>query len=386
MRMNLQRIIAVSVKQWREILRDRLSFCLAFVVPSMLMVLFGYGLSLDAENIPFAVVDHDGTAMSRDYADRFIRSRYFKFQGYAGREQDVDRLLARNMLRAAIIIPERFQQRLQQDRTVAVQTLIDGTFPDRSRAARGYVSAINASYSEELTTAAMARRGGTSMDTARRLMEPIRTEIRYLYNPSAKSITSMAPKVIMIVLMMTPPLLTVLGIVREKESGSIYNIYASSVTRLEFLIGKLCPCVAISAVNAVFLFVIARWVFGTPFKGDVSLFVIGTLLYLACTTGIGLVVSAFVRTQVAGMALTTVLTMLPAVLYSGAMIPVSSLSDDAQIQAHMLPGMYYTRIVDGTFLKGLGWPMLWDGILLLGIYAISLLGLGYLLFHKRPQT
>lgn len=384
--MNLERIMAVSVKEWREILRDRLSFCLAFVVPSLLMVLFGYGLSLDVENIPFAIVDHDGTAMSRDYADRFIHSRYFQFKGYARRERDLDQMLAGNKLRAGIVIPEWFQERLQRSQAVAVQTLIDGTFPDRSRAARGYVSAINAAYSAELIVAAAARRQGITADRARRAMEPVRTEVRYLYNPAGKSITSMAPKVIMIVLLMSPPLLTVLGIVREKESGSIYNIYASIVTRWEFLVGKLCPFIAISAVNAVMLFAIARWVFGTPFKGDLALFCLGTLLYLACTTGIGLVVSAFVRTQVAAMALTAVLTLLPAVLYSGAMVPVSSLSEDAQIQAHLLPGMYYTRIVDGTFLKGLGWPMLWDGIVVLAAYAACLLGLGYLLFHKRPRT
>lgn len=383
--MKMERIIAVAVKEWREILRDRLSFCLAFLVPSLLMVLFGYGLSLDVENIPFAILDRDGTAMSRDYADRFIHSRYFQFQGYARREQDLDPLLAGNRLRLAIVIPERFQERLRQDQPVAVQTLIDGTFPDRSRAAQGYVSAINASYSTELAAATLARREGTPLDRTRRLMEPVKTEVRYMYNPSAKSITSLSPKVIMMVLLMAPPLLTVLGIVREKESGSIYNIYASNVSRLEFLVGKLCPCVAISTINAAVLFAIARWVFGSPFKGDWTVFVIGTLIYVVCTTGIGLVVSAFVRTQVAAMALTAVLTMLPALLYSGAMMPVSSLAEDAQIQAHLLPGMYYTRLIDGTFLKGLGWSMLWDGVAVLGAYAITLFGLGYVLFHKRPR-
>ena len=384
--MNVQRVVAVAQKEWREIVRDKLFFSLAFIVPMALMLMFGFGLSLDVENIPLAIVDQDGSSLSRDYAHRFIDSRYFQFLGYSHDERELTPLLTDNRIRAAIIIPEHFEKDLLAGRPAQVQTIIDGTFPFRAQTTKGYIIAINAAVSVELLAEYLTRLRGISRAQALQIVQPVRLETRYLYNQSVKSIWSLAPKLIMVILLISPPFLTALGVVREKESGSIYNIYSSTLSRGEFLIGKLSPYVGISILNALLLWMLARWLYAVPFKGSPIFFLIATLTYVICTTGIGLVVSVLVRTQTAAMIVTAIFTIVPAVLYSGILVPVSSLAQVARVIAHALPAMYYTNIVLGCFLKGVGFQALWVELLVLVLYATVLFSIGYLMFSKRPKV
>lgn len=383
--MNMKRVAAVAQKEWREIVRDKLFFSLAFIVPVVLMLMFGYGLSLDVENIPMAIVDHDGTASSRDYANKFIDSRYFQFLGYSHDERELTPLLTGNRIRAAIIIPEYFEKNLLSGRPAQVQTLIDGTFPFRAQTTKGYIIAINSAVSAELLTEYLSRLRGIPHSQARQIVQPVRLEVRYLYNQSVKSIWSLAPKLLMVILMISPPFLTALGIVREKESGSIYNIYSSTLSRGEFLLGKLAPYVGISILNAIILWILATWLYAVPFKGPLLFFFLATVMYVICTTGIGLVVSVLVSTQTAAMIVTAIFTIVPAVLYSGILVPISSLTRAAQVIAHALPAMYYTNIALGCFLKGVGFAALWFELLILALYATVLFTIGYLMFNKRPK-
>lgn len=384
--MNARRIVALAYKEWREILRDRLFFTLAFVVPASLMLIFGYGLTLDVEHIPFAVVDHDKSAMSRDYLHRFIDSRYFDYQGDVANEREIEPLLADSRIRLAIVIPPRFQESLMSGRAVAVQTLIDGTFPFRTASSKGYVVAINGAFNSELLGSYISRRLGVSAETAQAMAQPVGVQLRYLYNQEVKSVWSIAAVLMMFVLMITPPFLTALGVVREKENGSIYNIYASTVTRGEFLIGKLAPYVGISVINFLILWLMATQLFGAPFKGDPLFFFLASVIYVTCTTGIGLLVSLFVRTQVAAMMLTVIVTIVPSVLYSGLLVPIASMDPAGQFEAHLFPAMYYTDIVLGSFLKGIGLEQLWGKVLALLIYAVGLWTASFLMFHKRPKS
>ena len=384
--MNFRRIVALAYKEWREILRDRLFFTLAFVVPASLMLIFGYGLTLDVEHIPFAVVDLDKSAMSRDYLHRYIDSRYFDYQGDVVSERELAPLLADSRIRLAIVIPPRFQENLMAGRAVAVQTLIDGTFPFRTASSKGYVVAINAAYNGELLGAYVSRRFGVSAATAKALVQPVGVQLRYLYNQEVKSVWTIAPVLMMFVLMIAPPFLTALGVVREKENGSIYNIYSSTVTRGEFLIGKLAPYIGISGINFLVLWLMATGLFGAPFKGDPLFFFLASLIYVTCTTGIGLLVSLFVRTQVAAMMLTVIVTIVPSVLYSGLLVPIASMEPAGQFEAHLFPAMYYTDIVLGSFLKGVGLEQLWGKVLALLIYAAVLWTVSFLMFHKRPKA
>jgi ABC-2 type transport system permease protein len=384
--MNLQRMNAVAAKEWREIVRDRLFFTLAFIMPTVLMLLFAYGLSLDVENIPMAIVDYDHSALSREYAHRFIDSRYFDFKGMANDDRELAPLLTNNTLRAVIVIPPHFERDLLAGRPGHVQTQIDGTFPFRAEITKGYVTAINAAFSVDSLAQAISHARGVPVAQVMQMLQPVRLEVRFLFNQSVKSIWSLAPKLIMAILMLSPPFLTALGVVREKESGAIYNIYASTVSRGEFLCGKIVPYILISAINALLLWLLATQVFGTPFKGDFVFFMLASLLYVTCTTGIGLIVSVMVKTQVAAMIGTAVFTIVPAVLYSGVLIPISSLSSAASVVAHLLPCMYYADIVVGSFLKGVGLRTLWPDVLALAVYAVVLFTAGYAMFSKRPRS
>lgn len=383
--MNLHRIQALASKEWREIMRDRLFASMAFVVPVMILLVLGYGLSLDVEHIPFAVVDYDKSDMSRDYLHRFIDSRYFDFQGEVSDESDLDTLLADSRIRFAIIVPPRFQERLIAGRPVAVQSLIDGVFPYRAQVSKGYVAAINANFSTELLSSYLVRTRGMTQQAAQTAVAPVQLQTRYLYNQAIRSRWSMSAGLIMLVLMASPPFLTALGVVREKENGSIYNIYASTVSRGEFILGKLLPYVVISSLNVLVLWLLVTKLFGAPFKGSLLFFLPASIVFVVCTTGIGLLVSLLVRTQAAAALLTMVITFIPAMLYSGLLVPIESMDQVTQFESHLFPAVYYLNIVWGSFLKGLGWSVLWGNVLSLLIYAAIIWIIGLLSFHKRPR-
>lgn len=383
--MNLKRTWAVASKEWQEIRRDRLFIALAFIVPVSITVLYAYSLALDVEQIPMSIVDYDRTNMSREYAERFIHSRYFEFKGYLDDRHQIDGLLTQGKVRAVLVIPEHFQEDLGAGKLAHVQALIDGSTPMSSQMVKGYVIAINGAESKRLAAEYVSKTGGIPRARAEATILPFKLETRYLYNQASRSIWTIAPTLMMLVLMIIPPFYTTLGVVREKESGAIYNIYASTLTRFEFLIGKLAPYVFISILNSVILFVLATQLFGAPFKGTFLFFVPATIVYVICTTSVGLMVSVLVRTQIAAELITGVVTIFPTFAYAGLFKPVASLKESDQIIAHFLPGMYYTNIVHGSFLKGLGWRELGWNVAVLAIYATVLLTVSMLVFRKRPN-
>jgi len=383
--MNRKRIWAVAYKEWREILRDRLFFSMAFLLPVLMLMVLGWGISFDVENIPFAVLDQDKSRLSRDFLHRFIDSRYFSYRGDVQKAEQLDTLLAHSDIRFALIIPDKFQEKLLAGQSTAVQSIIDGVFPYRAQVAKGYVSAIINNFNAHLLADFIARTKGISREQALALVNPVHVQPRYLFNQALRSSWSMASGLMMLVLMIAPPMLTVLGVVREKENGSIYNIYASTISRGEFILGKLLPYFLISCINILILWCMVIVMFDAPFKGNPLFYFAVSVLYVICTTGIGLLISFLVNTQVAAVMLTMVITFIPAMLYSGLMMPLASLSDSAQLQAHAFPAMYYLRLTWGSFLKGLGWDALWGNVVALMLYAGLLWIIAYLNFHKRPR-
>ena len=384
--MNFARVFAVAQREWREILRDRIYFLLAFLLPVMLMLVFGYGMSQDIENIAFAVVDEDRTPASRDYAHQFIASRYFAFKGYLPDADAADRLLAQRRLRVVIVIGPRFAEQLRTGRTAQVQTLIDGTFTTSTRTIQAYVEAINQAANVGIRAGYLARRLGLPLEQVARLLHPVVLDVRYLYNQEVRSIWSVAPGLIMLILMLVPPLLMALSVVREKETGAIYNVCSSTITRAEYLAGKLLPSVGISCANAGILWLLAILYFNTPFKGSLLFFAVATLLYILCTTALGLLISLLVRTQQAAMIISLVMSIIVAIQFSGLITPVSALSGGNYAIAHAFPAMYYNAVVKGAFLKAIGFDVLWPQLLVFAAYAIAVFFLCHLLFRKRTRT
>ncbi len=386
--MRLARVVALARKEWREIVRDRIFLALAFLLPALLMVVFGYGITMDIENVPLVVVDHDRTPASRAYADRFAHSEHFDFLGTVDSEREAAALLSHASAEVVLVINPSYERELLSGRDVTTQTFIDASFPATRvpRTLEAYVEAINAAASSEFQSMWLARRGGMPPERAAAMLRPLKVDVRYLYNAELRSIWSVAPTLIMFVLFFVLPMLMALGVVREKESGAIYNIYASTVTRGEFLLGKIAPNVLIGAVNASLLWGVATVHFGAPFKGSLACFALGSFLYVVCTTNLGLLLSLLVRTQQTALMITSVLSTIIGFQYSGFFNPVQSLSGSSWVLAHAFPPMYYLDVVEGAFLKGMGFRGLWHDQIILAAFGAGYFAISYMLFRKRVRA
>jgi ABC-2 type transport system permease protein/ribosome-dependent ATPase len=367
--MNLRRVLALAYKEWSEIVRDRLFFVLAFIVPPTMMTIVGYGVSMDTENIPILFIDQDNSPTSRELVAAYEVSRYFNVKGFLDGEHEIHDAFVRNRARAVVIIPPGFGQSLLADRPAAIQTIMDAGDASNVNLVKNYIVGISASF----RPATAPGSPGT------------RVQARYLYNDALKTRWFISPGGIMISLMMGVPLLTAVGVVRERESGSILNVYSSTLTRLEFIVGKSMPYVGIALLNVGVLFFMATALFGVPFRGSIVAFVGVSAVFVTCVTLLGVVFSLIVRTQMSAVLLTQVATMTPTMEYSGVITPLSSLSAEQRVQSYLLPGTYYNRAVQGSFLKGLQWDALLPDLAALLVYTAVLFGIGLCLFSKRPK-
>jgi ABC-2 type transport system permease protein/ribosome-dependent ATPase len=251
---------------------------------------------------------------------------------------------------------------------------------------RGYFEAISAAASAEIQRTYIAKHLGVPTSRIEPMFQPLRIEMRYLYNQELRSIWATAPLVMMIVLTWMTPLLMALSVVREKETGAIYNIYASTIRRSEFLLGKLLPNVVISSVNALALWLLAVLYFGAPFRGNLFVFTLATLLFVLATSCFGLLISLIVRTQQAALMASIILGSMVAMQYSGLNTPIADMEGANYVIAHLFPAMYYTAIVEATFLKDGGLAQVWGEMLSLLACAVWMWGLALFRFHKRMRA
>ncbi len=384
--MNAARIAALARKEWREMVRDRIYLMLAIVLPAVLMLVFGHGMSQEVEHIGLAVLDEDHSAMSRDYIDHFTRTHHFRFLGMLGSEREIDTLLASSRARVIVRIPPGFARDLQRGASVAVQFAIDGTFTGPARTLRGYVEAINAAASAEIRVGALMRLSGRPADRVLPAIQPVKLQVRYLYNEEVRSVWTIAPSLLMLILLMVPPLLMAVSVVREKETGAIYNVRCSTLTRAEFMLGKLLPNLAVSLLNALALWAMAAFYFGVPFKGSGWVLAAGSALYVLGTCALGLLISLLVRSQQAAIIIATMTASIVATQFSGLFAPVDSMQGVNRWLARALPASHYRDIVIGSFLKRSGFELLtWD-FAALALFAVAVLLACHALFRKRTAS
>jgi ABC-2 type transport system permease protein/ribosome-dependent ATPase len=269
---------------------------------------------------------------------------------------------------------------------VAVQTLLDGTFTFRLRTVDGYVQAINGAASQEAQIRYLTQTAGMTSARAQTLLQPIRVETRYLYNEELREIWSVAPALVMFILTLTCPLLMALSVVREKETGTIYNIYSSTISRAEFLAGKLLPNIGVSLINGVVLVLMAAFYFGAPLRGSVPFLIGSMLIFVTWATSMGLLVSVLVHTQIAAIMITVVFAMVLVMQFSGMLIPVASMPDANYVIAHGMAPMHFNEIIMHTFLKGAGFVESWREVAALVALMLGFLSIGYLSFHKRSAS
>jgi ribosome-dependent ATPase len=367
----------MATYSWREALelrRDPIRATLAFVGTVLLMVIMGYGITMDVEDMTFAVLDRDRTSASRDYALDIAGSRYFTERPPIADHEELDRRMRSGEVTLVIEIPPGFGRDLARGRPVEVGAWIDGAMPSRAQTIRGYVQGMHAHWLER-----RAARGPGAPAPA------FTIETRFRYNPDLRSLVAMVPAVIPILLMMIPAMLTAVSVVREKELGSIVNLYVTPVTRLEFLLGKQLPYVAIGMLNFLLMALIAVALFQVPLKGSFPTLAAATLLYLGAATALGLLASTFLRSQVAAIFATAVMTILPAVQFSGVIDPVDTLEGVGAWIGRAYPTTHYVTVSRGIFSKALGFAELRWTLLPLLLAGPVLIGLSAALLRKQER-
>jgi ribosome-dependent ATPase len=373
---SLARLAAYARREGLELRRDPIRLTFALLGSALLMMVLGYGMTLDVEDLTFAALDRDDSPASRDYLTSLAGSRYFVRRAPLRTADDIDRRMLTGELALAIEIPPGFGRDVTRGRAPAIAVWVDGAMPFRGETIRGYVQAAHQDYLARLALQAPEAgpgRGGVTL------------QVRYRYNQDFRSLDAMVPGVIPLLLMFVPSILTALAVVREKELGSITNFYVTPVTRLEFLLGKQLPYVVIAMVSFGVLVALAVLALGVPLKGSVAALAGGALLYVITTTGLGLVMSAFTRTQIAALFGTAIATITPATQFSGLTDPVSSLEGAGRLIGEAFPMTYFLTISRGTFNKALGVRDLGGEFLALAVFVPVVLGLSLLLLRKQAR-
>jgi ribosome-dependent ATPase len=371
---SLRRLYSYAEREALELRRDPIRLTLAVLGSVILMFVMGYGINMDVEDLTFAALDRDQTAASRDYILNLAGSRYFIEREPLLDHADLDRRMRAGEITLALEIPPGFGRDIARGTPVQVGAWVDGAMPSRAETVRGYVQGMHAHW---LTT----REPLGATPTA----DLVSIETRFRYNPDVKSMPAMVPAVIPILLMLIPAILSALAVVREKEMGSIVNLYVTPVTRLEFLFGKQFPYIALAMLNFLLLVAMAVWLFQVPVKGSFLTLAAAALLYCIATTGMGLVVSSFLRSQIAALFATALLTIVPAVQFSGMLEPVSSLEGLGALIGAIYPTTHFLTIARGTFSKGLGFADLQASFVPLLIAVPVLIGLGAVFLKKQER-
>jgi ribosome-dependent ATPase len=364
-RFSLRRLWAYAYREAMELGRDPIRLAFALLGPILLMLTCGYGISFDVEHLSYAVLDRDHSPESRAYLEQFAGSRYFREQPPITHYAEMERRLRSGTLTLAIEMPPNFGRDLKRGRQPEVGVWLDGAMPFRAETSRGYVEGVHQAYMAELARRELGQEPpGLPADIA----------VRFRYNQEFKSVFAIVPGVIMLMLGLIPTMMTAVGVVREKEMGSITNLYATPVTGLEFLLGKQLPYAALAFASFASLLLLGLGLFQVPVKGSLTALIVGAALYVVATTGFGLLLSTFVKTQVAAIFAAGILTTLPAMQFSGFLTPISSLSGSARVMGQVFPSTYFQQISLGAFTKALGFADLTSAM-----GALGALVLGYLL-------
>ena len=372
---SLRRLFACTIRETLELIRDRIRLGFALLGTTFLMLVFGFGISTDVNSLTLAVLDHDRSHESRAYLEELRGSAYFIEKSSLADYADLEKRLASGNIDAGIEIPPGFGRDVARGRPAWVAAWVDGANPFIAQTIRGYLQAMHQLYLADPSR-------GTTQSAP---LPPADVAVRFKYNQNFESVYAMVPAQLALELALWPAILMALAVVREKELGSITNLYVTPVTRLEFLLGKQIPYIALGMVNFAIIFTIALAVFEVPLKGSFSALLLATVIYVTATTAYGMLISAFARTQIAALFGTAILTVLPATMFAGMMVPVSSLSGMARIMGRLFPMSYFLPVSVGTFTKGLGFTDLAANIGTLALFIPALLTLSLLLLRKQES-
>lgn len=373
---SLRRLFGYAHREFLEVVRDPVRLVFSLLGSVLLMFLMGYGISMDVEDLRFAVLDRDQTPQSRDYIQNIAGSRYFRIQPAINSGRELDLRMSSGEVSVALEIPPDFGKDILRGRVAEVSVWVDGAMPFRGETIVGYMQGMHYSY---LTQLAKQKTGKVAN------IAPANIEMRYRYNQDFKSLYAMVPAVIPLLLVFIPAILMAVGVVREKELGSITNLYATPVTRLEFLLGKQLPYIGVSMLSFFGLVALSVFIFQVPLKGSLLTLSFAALIFVTATTGIGLLMSSFAKTQIAALGATAIATLLTTVSFSGLTNPVSSLTGIGAVIGQLFPATYFLNISRGIFTKALEFKDMYMDFLALAAFIPVLTVLSVIFLSKQEK-
>jgi ABC-2 type transport system permease protein len=351
--MKFRRVRAVTRKEIKHILRDPRSLIMALAEPMLMLVLFGYALTLDVDRIPTVIYDQDHTSQSRELIQKFASSRFFQIVGYANEYKSIESGIDRNKIFLAVVIPPQFGQHIAGDQSAPVQILIDGSDSNTASIALGYVNAVTRTYSLNL------RNQGQNVHAGFQTAVPVDSQVRVWYNATLESKNYVVPGLIAVILMMISALLTSLTIAREWEMGTMEQLLSTPLRPAELVLGKMSAYFIVGVLDTIISVVVGIYIFQVPFRGSLLLLAVTSFVFLFGALCWGILLSAITKQQLLAYQLGIVTSFLPSFLLSGFLYAIDNMPVPIQVITHFVPARYFVTILKGIFLRGVGLEVVW---------------------------
>jgi ABC-2 type transport system permease protein len=374
---NLRKSRAIARKEFYHLIRDLRSVYLAFLIPLLLILLFGYALSLDVEDIRTVVVDHDRTELSRDLIRRLDASPYFDVVAYLPDARSLSRYLDQGWAIMGIVIPPDWTEVIRADRESPIQVLLDGSDPNYAGISRAYITAFIEQYNQRQLVAFLNRRGMEPIHP------PVEGRIRVWFNEDLQSRNFIIPGIIAIIIMIVGAMLTSLVIAREYENGTMETLRALPVGAGELLLGKATPYFFIALIDVLVAILMGQVLFGIVMKSDFWLMVLASTIYLGVALSLGLLISVVTKSQLVANQVAVMATYLPSLLLSNFVFPVGNMPAMLQKITHIVPAFYYIDILNGLYLRNLGLPHLWPSYVVLAFMGVFLAAVPFFLLKRE---
>ena len=381
-RFKRNRIYPIVIKEFIHIIRDRRTLLIVFIMPVILLLLYGFALTFDVKNIPTVVMDRDNTPLSRDLIDGFKGSAYFHIISYADSFKDENKYFLEGKAKAAINIDHGFSGLVRAGKPAQIQVVVDGADANTALISIGYISAITQGFSQNVIIKAFSKIAGGNVSAD---LLPIEAKPRIWYNPRLESMRFLVPGIIAIILMVLAAMIISTTVVSEKDHGTLEQLIATPIKPIEIMLGKMIPYIIVGFGDVLLCALTALFVFGVGIKGSVILFFIESVIFICGVLGLGLFISAISQKQIDAIMISAFATMLPSLLLSGFIFPINNMPAVIQWITYFVPARYFINIMRGIYLKGIGIDFLWWDTLLLSLFAALMLFLASKNFKKRLE-
>jgi len=371
------RVWAVARKEFTHIIRDPRSLGMGIAIPMLLLVLFGYALTLDVDNVPLAIWDQSESPASRQLVSGFLGSRYFLLRYYVHNYPEVERAIDSGRALMAVVIPADFAGRIESGRRAPVQIIVDGSDSNTATIAMGYADAVALAYSQDVAVETTRRIGG------RAIQVPLDLRPRVWFNADMESKNYIIPGLIAVIMMVIAALLTSLTVAREWESGTMEQLISTPVKGPELILGKLLPYFGIGMLDVLLAVLMGEFLFQVPLRGNVALLFAMAAIFLAGALSLGMVISIVTKSQLLASQLAMVLTFLPSFLLSGFMYAISNMPKPIEIVTYLIPARYFVALLKGIYLKGIGLEILALEAGLLALFGVAMVLFANVKFKKR---